>query len=182
MTAPVRRAYVVRDATEDDLEAMVAVKLRGWADAYGPLIDPEILRPLLDPRQHLTRLRRLFHQRATLLLVAVERKLEVVLGFALTDMAHQPEPLLESLHVSAAVRGLGIGEVLMRATATRVAACGHTSMRLAVVESNRAARKFYERLGGELAGVERHLWGTATVPSAIYRWPDIIALAELSFR
>ena len=109
MTAPVKRAYVVRDATEDDLEAMVAVKLRGWADAYGPLIDPEILRPLLDPRPHLTRLRRLFHQPGTLLLVAVERKQEVVLGFALTDMAHQPEPLLESLHVSAAVRGLGIG-------------------------------------------------------------------------
>lgn len=41
MTSPVRRADVVRDATEDDLEAVVAVKVRGWADAYGPLIDPE---------------------------------------------------------------------------------------------------------------------------------------------
>ena len=167
----------IRDATEDDLEAVVAVKVQGWAETYGPLMDPDVLRPLLDPQQHLTRLRRLIQQPATLLLVAVEPpRPRRIAGFALTDLAHNPEPLLESLHVAASVRSQGIGELLMRATAARVAASGYTSLQVDVVESNRAARRFYERLGGVLVRVEPHAWGTSTVPSAIYRWPDIGAL------
>ena len=45
----------------------------------------------------------------------------------------------------------------------------------------RVRRAKFERLGGELAGVEPHLRGAAAVPSAICRWPDITGLAELSF-
>ena len=171
---------VVRDATEDDLEAVVAVKVQGWAETYSPLMDPDVLRPLLDPEQHLARLRRLIQQPATLLLVAVEPpEPRRIAGFALTDLAHKPEPLLESLHVAASVRSQGIGELLMRATAARLAASGYTSLQLDVVEANRAARRFYERLGGVLARIEPHAWGTGTVPSAVYRWPDIAALTEI---
>jgi ribosomal protein S18 acetylase RimI-like enzyme len=168
----------VREATDADLEPVVAVKVRGWADTYGPLVDSEILRPFLDPERHRAQIRRLFLEPSGVLLVAVEREQDMVVGFALTDLAHRPEPLLESLHVLSEHRSQGIGGRLMIDTAMRVEARGYTSMRLTVVESNLAARRFYDRVGGVLAGVEQDLWGSATVPGVIYRWPDVAVLAR----
>ncbi len=100
----------------------------------------------------------------------------VVTAFALTYLAQEPEPWLESLHVVSESRGSGVGTLLMRTMASRVRARGYNSMRLGVVAGNAAASRFYERLGGEMVGLEPASWAPG-VWHELYRWPDLTALA-----
>jgi ribosomal protein S18 acetylase RimI-like enzyme len=166
--------FSVREATADDLENLSKIKVRNWAETYGPLIDPEALRPFLDQPAQLAALHEELPLPGTLLLVAQSR-LGPVVGFALTYVATDPEPWLESLHVAPQLQGQGIGAMLMRATASELRARGFTSMRLGVIVGNAAAMRFYDRLGGTVVGVEAVSWA-AGVSHVVYRWPDLSTL------
>ena len=168
--------FSVRDATEADLEAVAEIKVRSWAETYASLIPPAVLRPYLDPANELADLRRAVAQPDAVLLVAQDRSAKVV-GFSLLFLAHRPEPLLESLHVVGEVQGQGVGTLLMRATAARIKASGHNSMRLMVIAGNTSAERLYERLGGTTAGLEPASWAQS-VWHNVFRWPDVGVLLE----
>jgi ribosomal protein S18 acetylase RimI-like enzyme len=171
----VRSGFSVRDATAADLERVSDIKVRNWADAYGSILEPAVLAPFLDRDAQLVELREKSAQPDTLLLVA-ERSGEVI-GFALTYLDYEPEPWLESLHVLRESRGSGLGTLLMRRTAERVIARGHSSMRLGVISGNVAAARFYERLGGTMIGLEPVTWAQG-VAHEVYRWADLALLAQ----
>jgi ribosomal protein S18 acetylase RimI-like enzyme len=166
--------FSIREATEGDLEAVSKIKVRSWAETYGPLLDPEVLSPFLDQPAQLATLRKQLPEPKTLLLVAHDRS-GVVVAFALTHLANDPEPLLESLHVASQVQGHGVGTVLMRATALGLKGRGYDTMRLGVIVGNTTAARFYDRLGGTLIGVEPVSWA-AGVSHMVYRWPDLAPL------
>jgi hypothetical protein len=65
----------------------------------------------------------------------------------------------------------------MSATASRLAAAGHHSLRLGVVVGNEAAARFYEGLGGTRIGEEPVDWADG-VWHWIYRWPDVNVMIE----
>lgn len=167
--------FSVRDATAADLERVSEIKVRNWADTYGPLLEPTVLRPFLDRDAQLAELRETLAQPGTLLLVAEDGSGDIV-GFALTYLDIESEPWLESLHVLRELRGSGIGTLLMRCTAERLIARGHSSMRLGVISGNVAAARFYERLGGTMIGLEPMSWAPGAAHE-VYRWTDLNVLA-----
>jgi ribosomal protein S18 acetylase RimI-like enzyme len=177
-----RRAGLVtkhscRDATAADLERVTEIKIRNWADTYGSLLDPAVLRPFLDRDAQLAELREKLAEPGTLLVVAEDSSGDIS-GFALAYVDDEPEPWLESLHVLRELRGFGIGTLLMRCTAELVIARGHSSMRLGVISGNVAAGRFYERLGGTMIGLEPVTWAQG-VAHEVYRWADLALLTQL---
>jgi ribosomal protein S18 acetylase RimI-like enzyme len=110
------------------------------------------------------------------MLVAEDRSGDIA-GFAVTYLEDEPEPWLESLHVLREFRGSGIGTLLMRCTAERVIARGHSSMRLGVISGNVAAARFYKRLGGTMIGLEPLSWAPG-VAQEVFRWADLGLLAQ----
>jgi ribosomal protein S18 acetylase RimI-like enzyme len=166
----------VRDATAEDLERVTEIKVRNWADTYGSILEPAVLRPFLDRDAQLAELREKFAQSGTLLLIAEDGSGDMT-GFAITYLDDEPEPWLESLHVLREFRGTGIGALLMRRTAERLIASGYSSMRLGVISGNVAASRFYDRLGGTMIGLESVSWAEG-VAHEVYRWADLASLAQ----
>jgi ribosomal protein S18 acetylase RimI-like enzyme len=171
----VSAAITVREATEADLARVAEIKVRNWADTYAPLVDPTVLGRFLDEERQREELAESLRGRETLFLVAEDLG-GMVVGFALTYLDDQPDPWLESLHVIRESRGGGVGTELMRATAGRLMARGHRTLRLGVVQGNAAAGRFYERLGAVMTGREPAEWAEG-VWHDIFRWDDISRLA-----
>lgn len=168
--------FSIRDATVADLERVTEIKVRNWADTYGSLLEPAVLRPFLDGDAQLAELREKFAQPGTLLLIASDGLGDIV-GFALTYLDQEPDPWLESLHVLHEFRGSGIGALLMRRTAERLMARGHHRLRLGVIAGNVAAARFYTRLGASMIGLEPVAWAQG-VAHEVYRWSDVASLAR----
>jgi ribosomal protein S18 acetylase RimI-like enzyme len=165
----------VRDAVDADLDAVAALRVLGWDDAYRPLIGDEVIRPLLDVARHRLDIERVLSEGTGLLLIAEENRRELV-GFSLGHMDGSGEPYLESLHVRPGRRDRGIGVTLLRATAERWLAAGHRTLSLKVIAGNVAAMRFYERYGAEAAGTVVQDWNGKPVESVIYRWLDLTML------
>jgi ribosomal protein S18 acetylase RimI-like enzyme len=161
----------VREGTTQDLELVTDIKIRSWAETYGSLLEPEVLRPFLDRDKQLAYLRESVAAPTTTLLVAQDQS-ALVVGFALAYLAHDPEPWLESLHVQSELRGHGIGTLLMRSLAGHLKARGYSTLRLGVIVGNADAARLYLRLGATLVGVEPVSWAKG-VTHNIYRWPDL---------
>jgi ribosomal protein S18 acetylase RimI-like enzyme len=165
----------VREAGDADLDAVAALRVRNWDDSYRPLIGDQVMDGLLDVATHRRAIERLLREDAAILLIAEEQDRELE-GFALSHLAADDKPYLESLHVPPGRRDHGIGAVLLRATAERWLAAGHRSLSLKVIVGNVAAMRFYERYGAEAAGSVVQDWNGTPVESVIYRWSDLTML------
>ncbi len=163
----------MRDAVAGDVDRVADIKVRNWADIYGPLVPREVLGRFLDKNQAAAEIHELMRSPDTLLLVGPSTG--DVQGFALTYMARTPEPWLESLHVMREERGRGLGRLLIRETAKRLLAAGYQSLSLGVILGNDRASKFYERLGGVPARVEAVDFADG-VEHTVWRWPDLTGL------
>jgi ribosomal protein S18 acetylase RimI-like enzyme len=164
----------VREAVASDIDRVAEIKVRNWADTYGPLVPREVLGPFLDRGKAAAQLRELMQLPDTLLLVGPDDG--VIQGFALTYMARSPDPWLESLHVMRDERGRGLGKLLIRETAKRLLAAGYRSLSLGVILGNDRASTFYERLGGVPVRVEPVDFADG-VEHTVWRWPDLTRLA-----
>jgi ribosomal protein S18 acetylase RimI-like enzyme len=166
--------FSVREGTAQDLEGVTDIKVRSWAETYGSLLQPEVLRPFLDREKQLAYLRQSVAEPSTTLLIAQDPS-GLVVGFALAYLASDSEPWLESLHVQSELRGHGIGTLLMRSLANHLKALGYTTLKLGVIVGNVDAARLYERLGATLVGVEPVSWAKG-VTHNVYRWPDLSPL------
>ena len=107
-----------------------------------------------------------------------------LVGFICAYGAEDPQwgSLVDNLHVASTAKRNGIGASLMRqAGAWLDASYPDVGVYLFVLEVNASARRFYERLGAQNAGVstmETH--GGAIVRSCRYVWPSAEALATES--
>jgi ribosomal protein S18 acetylase RimI-like enzyme len=75
------------------------------------------------------------------------------------------------LHVLPAYQGQGIGSLLMRHAASRLAAQGIHSLCVKVMRIN-PNRSFYERLGGEFVSERPYDWDGAILPECVYGWAE----------
>jgi len=164
----------IRDAAPGDLEAVARIKVENWTESYGALVAPGTLAQFLDVAAQREEFETELAAADTLLLVA-DDELGGISGFALAFAAAQPDPWLESLHVARDRRGRGIGTLLMRELARRLAARGLKTMRLGVVSGNDRAGRLYVRLGARMIGTEPAHWAPA-VTHELYRWADMAAL------
>jgi ribosomal protein S18 acetylase RimI-like enzyme len=163
-----------REARASDAEAIANLHARSWRESYRGSFRDEFLDGDL-PGERL----RVWSERLErpppdqFVLLAVDG-LELA-GFVCAYGARDAQwgSLVDNLHVAREYKRAGIGAALMR-RAGEWLAVHHPELpvHLLVLEANAPARRFYERIGGQNAGVstmETH--GGAVVRSCRYTWP-----------
>ncbi len=171
-----------RLAKPSDAEAIANLHARSWRENYRGSFHDAFLDGDL-PGERL----RVWHERldrpAANQLVQLAVEGTHLVGFVCAYGAHDPRwgSLIDNLHVARAFQRNGIGWGLMRQAGAWLDPRfpGH-AVYLLVLEVNASARRFYERLGGENAGVstmETH--GGAVVCSCRYTWsrPALLSAA-----
>lgn len=163
-----------RPAGPADADAIAFLHTRSWRENYrGSLSDAFLDLDLPDERLRVWRERLDGSPRNQFVQLALDGR-ELV-GFVCTYGAHEPHwgSLIDNLHVAKAAKRTGIGASLMRQAGAWLArSYPELGIYLWVLEVNSPARRFYERLGAQNAGVsimETH--GGAVVRSCRYTWP-----------
>ncbi|WP_251059512.1 MULTISPECIES: GNAT family N-acetyltransferase [unclassified Streptomyces] len=148
-TASPEPRVVVRDMAETDIEAVSAVRIRGWQHAYAGLM-PQSYLDGLDIAADAARRRELFADTSSGMTHLVAEAADgAVVGWACFGPSQDKdvpdgEGELYALYARPDLIGSGIGRALMGEVLSRAASCG---LRLWVLEGNDRARRFYERAG-----------------------------------
>ncbi len=171
----------LRAGTAEDLEAVVALQLASWRDAYrGLLPDAYLDGALADDLVAKWRGKLIDSPDPRALLLVAESPAGVLSGFfyAAEETPGDASAYLDNLHVRPELRGQGLGEGLMRAAVPMLQARGYSGMHLLVFAENAAAVRFYQRLGGRIAArAVEDLMGHAAETYRIV-WPDWRAVAQ----
>jgi ribosomal protein S18 acetylase RimI-like enzyme len=169
-----------RPAGPADADAIALLHTRSWRESYrGAFSDAFLDRELPDERLRVWRDRLAGPPESQLVQLAVDGT--SLVGFVCAYGAHDPRwgSLVDNLHVASAAKRSGIGASLMRHTGAWLAhSYADLGVYLWALEQNASARRFYERLGAENAGVsvmETH--GGAVVRSCRYTWgrPELLS-------
>ncbi|MBA3528650.1 MAG: GNAT family N-acetyltransferase [Propionibacteriaceae bacterium] len=87
---------------------------------------------------------------------------------------------VHALYVDPSHHKRGIGRRLVQQLSAFLADQGATSVQIGVLTANQEARRFYEALGGQLAGETLFDEDGDLLPESIYVWPDISSLLDRS--
>jgi ribosomal protein S18 acetylase RimI-like enzyme len=171
-----------RTATADDAEGIAQLHANSWRRTYrGSFPDAFLDGDLLGNRRAVwcERLGRPSDNQ----FVGVAMDGVQAVGFICAYGAQDPKwgSFIDNLHVSYDHQHRGIGLSLMRSAGLwLVSSYEHCGVYLWVLEANRVARRFYERLGGANAGItQMENPGGSTAPSCRYVWPSPRRLARL---
>jgi ribosomal protein S18 acetylase RimI-like enzyme len=170
-----------RLAKPSDAEAMAYLHALSWRETYrGAFHDAFLDGDLPGERLKVWRERLDHPPQNQLVQLAVDST--KLVGFVCAYGAHDPQwgSFIDNLHVAHAFKRKGIGSALMIQIGVGLASLHpELGVSLLVLESNASARRFYERLGAQNAGVstmETH--GGAVVRSCRYAWPSPMMLAK----
>jgi ribosomal protein S18 acetylase RimI-like enzyme len=154
----------VREMTESDIDAVAAVRVRGWQKAYAGLM-PQTYLDGLSVDKDAERRREFFSRGLGDVVNLVAESggdggdgkdggdgTGEVVGWSCfgpyRDRDLPPgDAELYALYVHPSLLGRGIGRALLAETRRRAAERGFPRLRLWVLEENRRARRFYERTG-----------------------------------
>lgn len=171
-----------RSAEPSDTDAIARLHTRSWRENYrGAFSDAFLDGELPEERLRVWRAR--LDDPAENQFVQLALDAADLVGFVCAYGAHDPEwgSLVDNLHVAHAAKRSGIGASLMiQAGAWLESRYPDAGVYLLVLEVNVPARRFYERLGGQNAGVstmETH--GGAVVRSCRYVWPRAKLLSSV---
>jgi ribosomal protein S18 acetylase RimI-like enzyme len=163
-----------RPARPDDAKAVADLHARSWRENYrGSFRDDFLDGDLPGERLRVWR-ERLDHPPANQFVQLAVDGARVV-GFVCAYAGHDPQwgSLIDNLHVARAAKRKGIASALVaQAGAWLLAVRPELAVYLLVLEANASARRFYERIGGQNAGVSTmETNGGAVVRSCRYTWP-----------
>lgn len=148
--------YQLRMAWPDRDEGLIArLKVACWREAYTGILPQAVLDELSVRRSIMEWTRGLREGIAWI----AEQAGEPV-GFG-----HMRQNEVTTLYVRAADHGRGVGRELLTHCFDEIGCLGHDRAHLWVLEENRAARIFYDRMGGR---------PTARRPAGFARWPHIM--------
>ena len=164
----------IRPAEATDMDTVAALHAANWRASYrGMLPDAYLDNEVGDDLQR--QWQRAFIAPNDVVLVASDPD---IVGFIAVWC--RPDPFIDNLHVDPGRRSQGVGAKLMRASGALLRQNGHNAAYLWVLEDNRRAVAFYERLGG--VAVERAVKPIFAndVPHLKIAWPDLLALTHSS--
>jgi ribosomal protein S18 acetylase RimI-like enzyme len=172
----------MRRARLDDATAIANLHAESWRRAYRGILRDEYLdAPVFDEREALWKNRLSLPGDAEHQLVLLIERANELVAFICVMLDADPEwgALVDNLHVSAAWSGQRLGSKLMASAAAWVTAHRpHTRLHLWVYEANVAARRFYDRLGGEVVDHHTELAPDGTRIDAVrYGWRTLAGLA-----
>ncbi|MDQ6933003.1 MAG: GNAT family N-acetyltransferase [Candidatus Eremiobacteraeota bacterium] len=171
-------AYLIREATVADAEAIARVHVASWRETYRGLIDDAIIDSRTIERRTIQWTGALAdRERSTFVACAKE----AMCGFASAVVGEPSKPEtcgdLQTLYVLRAAQGAGIGKALLQAAAEKLSLRGCTALRLHVLPNNSAARGFYEHLGAQYVGDLVATDNGDEWVDAVYEWKDLASLA-----
>lgn len=169
----------LRDATERDFGALVALHVRSWQDAYRGLVPDMFLDDgLTANRERFWRDKLDQRQPADVILIAEDGQPTAagLVAVLVGRSAHDRPAFVDNLHVRPGLRGGGLGRRLMAAAVRRVRDRGLDGLSLEVIAGNTRAVDFYRRLGGTVSPVRTvQLYGF-DVDEHVVTWDDLDAL------
>jgi GNAT superfamily N-acetyltransferase len=174
----------IRTAASADANDIALLHAISWQNTYRGILRDEFLNgPVILDRRELWQAR-FVGIPPTNQMILVEESAGSIQGFACAYLDADPEwgTLLDNLHVAPSVKGKGLGRGLIADVARRVAEhrlCPR--LHLWAYEQNSGARRFYERLGGEITACVAEEAPDGSLLNAIrYGWSDLSQLAGQS--
>jgi ribosomal protein S18 acetylase RimI-like enzyme len=169
--------FSIRPATPADAPALAALLARVFANTYGAVIPPAILRSYQDRTFAPESVAAQLAQADLLPLVAVDSG-SLVGASILAPGAPEGHPLpaaveLSRLYVDIAWQGRGVGRALLERSFSRSCEQGYQTIWLCVWERNEAARAFYRAHGF-------HPFGHTLVWVDALRFDDLLMQRTLS--
>jgi ribosomal protein S18 acetylase RimI-like enzyme len=159
---------VLRAPEPEDAQAVAELHYRSWVGTYGPLLAPgEAERLGLAERvEHWEWLLGERPSRRGALVAERERRVVGLVEWEIGPEGDGTVGEVHAIHVAVEERGRGVGTVLLAAAVEAMRSLGVRRAVLWVLDSNWAARRFYERHGWAWDGtlVERPLGGFAHFP------------------
>ncbi|MEU7189312.1 GNAT family N-acetyltransferase [Streptomyces sp. NPDC039022] len=176
MAEPIR----IRDMEQADIDAVAAIRVRGWQTAYAGLM-PQAYLDGLSAAEDAAARREFFAAAPPEVVNLVAEQDGTLIGWAAFGPARAedgapPPPASEgelyALYLPPERIGTGIGRALTDACLARAGRNGFRALRLWVLKGNARARRFYERAGFRADGAEEayEVAGVA-VPEVRYRRP-----------
>lgn len=150
----VQEPLIIRKATSADAGQIAEIVVEDWKNAYRGIIDDEYLDSMSVEQRYQIEL-----QRYQKYMVAVDEK--EVLGFSWNEIADSEDSDCEivALYVRYGKRKSGIGRALFQNAIDFFGALGKKKMIIWCLKENDAARKFYEKMGGQAYKTSTHKWG-----------------------
>lgn len=150
----IQEPLMIRKATSADAEQIAEIVVEDWKNAYRGIIDDEYLDSMSVEQRYQIEL-----QRYQKYMVAVVEK--EILGFSWNEIANDEDSDCEivALYVRYGKRKSGIGRALLQDSIDFFRKLGKKNMIIWCLKENDAARKFYERMGGEAYKTGTHKWG-----------------------
>lgn len=166
----------IRTADAADCDKIGALQVKVWLETYRGLIADSVLDTLSTVDQA-ANWRRILLREPPVVLSVAERSSGKLLGFAGGGarrgkrLAHECEVF--AIYVLGAAQRQGLGRALMQSVGRQLAVQGYRSLCLWVLRDNHRARRFYESLGGVLAGEKTDSMGGRPLAEVAYGWDDL---------
>ncbi|MFH8344389.1 GNAT family N-acetyltransferase [Streptomyces sp. NPDC018045] len=167
----------IRDMRLDDVDAVAAIRVRGWQAAYAGLM-PQAYLDGMSAAEDAAERRARFAVAPPEVVGLVAEQGGGLVGWAAFGPVRAvggepphpaPEGELYALYLLPERIGTGVGRALMDACLLRAAQQGFRSLRLWVLKGNARARRFYERAGFRADGAEEtYEVAGAAVPEVRY--------------
>lgn len=169
---------IYRRPSLDEAEAMSALHVQCWREAYADILPKELMSSFSDETR-LPMWQAVIPNADRFVLAAYEDDRAV--GFVIsgdTDEKHieNQDGHLWGLYIAADYGRRGIGRQLIARAAADWLARGGTSITIGVLAENIRARGFYEALGAKLVRLSTYEWDGYPLDDTIYVFEDLAAL------
>jgi len=166
---------MIRPATDRDVDAIAHIHVTAWRESYGGLVPNSVLDELsVSGRAEMWR--KILSELPRMPVFVAERE-DTVVGFASGGACRGDELGQEmevyAIYILSEAKRHGIGTKLFGAVVNEFIDKGAKSAGLWVLKYNLPARRFYEKLGGQLAGEKVDHRPGYDLTEVGYIWPDL---------
>lgn len=174
----------IRPATPDDAASIAAVHVASWRESYVGLM-PEAILSGLSVSDRTQRWRRILDEAsgAGRTAVFIAEQEGVVVGFASAGAQRNFALLgkgfsgeISAIYLLQSAQNAGVGRRLMASVAQSLRDRNHRTASLWVMKDNDPARRFYERLGGEIIAEKQDRRDATILAELAYGWRDLALL------
>ena len=181
-----RQSLKLRLAVPADAQSLAAVHVTSWRETYSGVM-PEAVLATLSIADRAVRWQQILGEFDNIGEAAtfIAEDGDTAVGFGSCGRQRTPELAargfggeIRAIYVLRAVQGRGIGSTLMGLMAQQLLATGHEAASLWVLRENTAARRFYERLGGNQMFEKETSHEGVTLTDVAYGWSDLTRLSD----